>query len=140
MDYEKLIDDLRSLLGQYGEKIPYGELVCAEGGYGRAGDLVWTDPEPYYIEQSADAITALLAENARLKKYEDKCHDCPIVCAKTEIIKAHEELKAAQNERDMWKEGMEDCQKSILELEAELEQAKRNQCLGADCTWRHTAI
>ena len=81
MDYEKLIDDLRSLLGQYGEKIPYGELVCAEGGYGRAGDLVWTDPEPYYIEQSADAITALLAENARLKKYEDKCHDCPIVCA-----------------------------------------------------------
>lgn len=140
MDYEKLIDDLRSLLGQYGEKIPYGELVCAEGGYGRAGDLVWTDPEPYYIEQSADAITALLAENARLKKYEDKCHDCPIVCAKTEIIKAHEELKAAQNERDMWKEGMEDCQKSILELEAELEQAKRNQCLGADCPWRHTAI
>ena len=67
MDYEKLIDDLRSLLGQYGEKIPYGELVCAEGGYGRAGDLVWTDPEPYYIEQSADAITALLAENERLR-------------------------------------------------------------------------
>lgn len=80
------------------------------------------------------------AEIARLKHYEDKCHDCPIVCAKTEIIKAHEELKAAQNERDMWKEGMEDCQKSILELEAELEQAKRNQCLGADCPWRHTAI
>ena len=98
MDYEKLIDDLRSLLGQYGEKIPYGELVCAEGGYGRAGDLVWTDPEPYYIEQSADAITALLAENARLKKYEDKCHDCPIVCAKTEIIKAHEGLEAVQAE------------------------------------------
>ena len=65
------------------------------------------------------------AEIARLKHYEDKCHDCPIVCAKTEIIKAHEELEAAQNERDMWKEGMEDCQQSILELEAELEQVKR---------------
>lgn len=26
------------------------------------------------------------------------------------------------------------------ELEAELEEAKRNQCLGADCPWRHTAI
>lgn len=64
------------------------------------------------------------AEITRLKHYEDKCHDCPIVCAKTEIIKAHEELEAAQNERNMWKEGMEDCQQSILELEAELEQAK----------------
>ena len=85
------------------------------------------------LEQARTEIT-------HLKHYEDKCHDCPIVCAKTEIIKAHEELKAAQNERDMWKEGMEDCQKSILELEAELEQAKRNQCLGADCPWRHTAI
>lgn len=98
MDYEKLIDDLRDLLDQYGEKIPYGELVCAEGGYGRAGDLVWTDPEPYYIEQSADAISALLAENARLKKYEDKCHDCPIVCAKTEVSKAYEEVERLKAE------------------------------------------
>lgn len=65
------------------------------------------------------------AEITRLKHYEDKCHDCPIVCAKTEIIKAHEELEAVQNERDMWKEGMEDCQQSILELETELEQVKR---------------
>lgn len=80
------------------------------------------------------------AEITRLKHYEDKCHDCPIVCAKREIIKAHEELEAAQNERDMWREGMEDCQQSILELEAELEEAKRNQCLGADCPWRYTAI
>ena len=80
------------------------------------------------------------AEITRLKHYEDKCHDCPIVCAKREIIKAHEELEAAQNERDMWREGMEECQQSILELEAELEEAKRNQCLGADCPWRHTAI
>ena len=65
------------------------------------------------------------AEIARLKHYEDKCHDCPIVCAKTEIIKAREELEAAENERNMWKKGMEDCQQSILELEAELEQVKR---------------
>ena len=117
MDYEKLIDDLRSLLGQYGEKIPYGELVCAEGGYGRAGDLVWTDPEPYYIEQSADAITALLAENARLKKYEDKCHDCPIVCAKTEIIKAHEELEAVQAELEQVKRELQAYKDTGLEPE-----------------------
>ena len=117
MDYEKLIDDLRSLLGQYGEKIPYGELVCAEGGYGRAGDLVWTDPEPYYIEQSADAITALLAENARLKKYEDKCHDCPIVCAKTEIIKAHEGLEAVQAELEQVKRELQAYKDTGLEPE-----------------------
>ena len=91
-------------------------------------------------EKRQDELEQARAEITRLKHYEDKCHDCPIVCAKTEIIKAHEELKAAQNERDMWKEGMEDFQKSILELEAELEQAKRNQCLGADYPWRHTAI
>jgi outer membrane protein TolC len=38
------------------------------------------------------------AEITRLKHYEDKCHDCPIVCAKTEIVKAHEELEAVQAE------------------------------------------
>ena len=31
MDIEKLIEDLRGLLKQYGEKIPYGELVGARG-------------------------------------------------------------------------------------------------------------
>lgn len=76
------------------------------------------------------------AEITRLKHYEEKCHDCPIVCAKTEIIKAHEELEAAQNERDMWKEGMEDCQQSILELEAELEQAKRERDAAIDCIYK----
>lgn len=89
---------------------------CAEGGCA--------------AEKDRDAVLAELeqarAEITRLKHYEDKCHDCPIVCAKTEIIKAYEELEAAQNERDMWKEGMEDCQQSILELEAELEQVKRD--------------
>lgn len=43
------------------------------------------------------------AEITRLKHYEDKCHDCPIVCAKTEIIKAHEELEAIQAELEQVK-------------------------------------
>ena len=43
------------------------------------------------------------AEITRLKYYEDKCHDCPIVCAKTEIIKAHEELEAVQAELEQVK-------------------------------------
>lgn len=44
------------------------------------------------------------AEIPRLKHYEDKCHDCPIVCAKTEIIKAHEELEAIQGELEQVKQ------------------------------------
>lgn len=138
MDYEKLIEQLKQKDGLWCS-VPTGEKL---------------------VTDAADALTALLAENeklrdeaegmrsnwykaveavknlraeqekakteiTRLKHYEDKCHDCPIVCAKTEIIKAYEELEAAQNERDMWKEGMEDCQQSILELDAELEQVKR---------------
>ena len=139
MDYEKLIRRLRNDADAYRN--------------GKTLGRAFADQEDV-LDNAATALSTLQAENekrqdeleqaraeiTRLKHYEDKCHDCPIVCAKTEIIKAHEELKAAQNERDMWKEGMEDCQKSILELEADLEQAKRNQCLGADCPWRHTAI
>lgn len=67
MDSEKLIEDLRGLLKQYGEKIPYGELVGAPWPYSRAGDLVWQDPEPYFIEQAATALSTLQAENERLR-------------------------------------------------------------------------
>ena len=67
MDIEKLIEDLRGLLKQYGEKIPYGELVGAPWPYSRAGDLVWQDPEPYFIEQAATAIETPPAENAKLR-------------------------------------------------------------------------
>ena len=67
MDNEKLIEDLRGLLKQYGEKIPYGELVGAPWPYSRAGDLVWPDPEPYFIEQAATALSTLQAENEKLR-------------------------------------------------------------------------
>ena len=67
MDNEKLIEDLRGLLKQYGEKIPYGELVGAPWPYSRSGDLVWQDPEPYFIKQAATALSTLQAENAQLR-------------------------------------------------------------------------
>ena len=67
MDYDKLIEDLRGLLKQYGEKIPYGELVGAPWPYSKAGDLVWPDPEPYFIEQAATALSTLQAENEKLR-------------------------------------------------------------------------
>lgn len=58
------------------------------------------------VKKLRDKLEQARAEITRLKHYEDKCHDCPIVCAKTEIIKAHEELETVQ---------------------AELEQAKRER-------------
>ena len=67
MDIEKLIEDLRGLLKQYGEKIPYGELVGAPWPYSRSGDLVWQDPEPYFIEQAATALSTLQAKNEKLR-------------------------------------------------------------------------
>lgn len=67
MDIEKLIEDLRGLLKQYGEKIPYGELVGAPWPYSRSGDLVWQDPEPYFIEQAATALSTLQIENQALR-------------------------------------------------------------------------
>ena len=67
MDNGKLIEDLRGLLKQYGEKIPYGELVGAPWPYSRSGDLVWQDPEPYFIEQAATALSTLQAENEKLR-------------------------------------------------------------------------
>lgn len=67
MNIEKLIENLHVLLKQYGEKIPYGELVGAPWPYSRAGDLVWQDPEPYFIEQAATALEELQAENEKLR-------------------------------------------------------------------------
>lgn len=159
MDYEKLIEWLKHDYHGYStvendpEETFHDMVECltalstlqAENEKLRAGlNDLRTQWDMYGGDEGITSTFAELeqarAEITRLKHYEDKCHDCPIVCAKREIIKAHEELEAAQNERDMWREGMEDCQQSILELEAELEEAKRNQCLGADCPWRHTAI
>lgn len=53
--------------------------------------------------QLRDELEQAKVEITRLKYYEDKCHDCPIVCAKTEIIKAHEELEAVQAELEQVK-------------------------------------
>lgn len=76
MDIEKLIEDLRGLLKQYGEKIPYGELAGAPWPYSRAGDLVWQDPEPYFIEQAATALSTLQAENEKLRAELEQVKRC----------------------------------------------------------------
>ena len=98
MDIEKLIEDLRGLLKQYGEKIPYGELVGAPWPYSRAGDLVWQDPEPYFIEQAATALSTFQAENEKLR---------------------------AENIR--WGQVASEQDKQLDKLQAELEQAKQER-------------
>lgn len=106
MDIEKLIEDLRGLLKQYGEKIPYGELVGAPWPYSRSGDLVWQDQEPYFIEQAATALSTLQAENAQLRadlEYErehaDAYHEeCGQWEAENEKLRA--ELEQVKRERD----------------------------------------
>ena len=106
MDIEKLIEDLRGLLKQYGEKIPYGELVVAPWPYSRSGDLVWQDPEPYFIEQAATALSTLQAENSQLRadlEYEREHADayyeeCGQWEAENEKLRA--ELEQVKAERD----------------------------------------
>jgi len=75
-DYKKLCEDLR-----------------AHAEYSDDGDYI--DLFPY-----VEGFEELIAENERLKKYEDKCHDCPIVCAKTEVIKANEEIDRLKKQLD----------------------------------------
>lgn len=92
MDIEKLIEDLHGILKQYGEKIPYGELVGAPWPYSRAGDLVWPDPEPYFIEQAATALSTLQAENEKLRDEVESlkkgyCAGCSIPAVKAEQIR-----------------------------------------------------
>lgn len=97
MDYEKLIRRLRNDADAYRN--------------GKTLGRAFADQEDV-LDNAATALSTLQAENekrqdeleqaraeiTRLKHYEDKCHDCPIVCAKTEIIKAHEELEQIQSE------------------------------------------
>ena len=113
MDIEKLIEDLHGILKQYGEKIPYGELVGAPWPYSRAGDLVWQDPEPYFIEQAATALSTLQAENeklrAELENYR-KGHCSEGGCAAEKDRDAVlAELEQVKRERDAAVEGLRVC-------------------------------
>lgn len=121
MDYEKLIDGLKNSKG------PDNCHDCALGYWALMGATALStlqteneklrdeverqrrsaDNRQHLYENAERAYMKVLAELeqaraeiTRLKHYEDKCHDCPIVCAKTEIIKAHEELEQIQSEND----------------------------------------
>ena len=133
MDYEKLIRRLRNDADAYRN--------------GKTLGRAFADQEDV-LDNAATALSTLQAENeklraeleqagaeiTRLKHDEDKCHDCPIVCAKTEIIKAHEELEAVQAELEQKSKliaqqaaELERRDKLLKEQETELDQMKRER-------------
>ena len=71
MDYKKLVESLEKMLPS---KIPYGELVGAPWPYTGQGEMVYEDPESYFIEQAITAINDLIARTkaaeARAEKAE----------------------------------------------------------------------
>lgn len=94
MDYNELVQNLKEQLQHYGPKVPYGELVGAEPPYNRAGDLVWPDPEPYYIEQAINAITELLARVEEVEARANRLDEELEAHSESDLAKAHEALSA----------------------------------------------
>ena len=124
MDIEDLIADLQEI-SQKNSISHYKRDRCAAA----ATALSTLQAEN---EKRQDELEQARAEITRLKHYEDKCHDCPIVCAKTEIIKAHEGLEAVQAELEQKSKliaqqaaELERRDKLLKEQETELDQMKR---------------
>lgn len=63
MELNELIKELRNMLPP---KVDYADLVCAEGG-SHGCTYVWEDPEPYFIEEAANMLEKLIAENKQLR-------------------------------------------------------------------------
>ena len=142
MDYEKLIEQLKQKDGLWCS-VPTGEKLVTDA----ADDLTALLAENEKLRDEAEgmrsnwykaveAVKNLRAEQekakteiTRLKHYEDKCHDCPIVCAKTEIIKAHEELEAVQAE-------LEQVKRCIEIVENQRDQMKRERDAAIDCIYK----
>lgn len=82
------------------EKVPYGEAIGAQYPYNAKGDMVWNDPDQYFIERSILAITELLA---RAKSAEARCETLESIVKKyqEEIVPGYRErAEKAEAERD----------------------------------------
>ena len=113
MDIENLIEQYRQAADKWEKRHPVTDTF----------DLRVQD----VLRDAATALSTLHAENeklradleqakaevTRLKHYEDKCHDCPIVCAKTEIIKAYEELEIVQDKLEQVKRERDEAVKDL---------------------------
>lgn len=142
MDYEKLIEQLKQKDGLWCS-VPTGEKLVTDAADAVTDLLAENEKLRDEAEgmrsnwyKAVEAVKNLRAEQekakteiTRLKHYEDKCHDCPIVCAKTEIIKAHEELEAVQAE-------LEQVKRCIEIVENQRDQMKRERDAAIDCIYK----
>lgn len=71
MDYNELLESMKISLKSF-EKVPYEEAIGASWPYNSTGDMVWNDPEPYFIERSITAISDLLAHAEAAEKERDE--------------------------------------------------------------------
>lgn len=100
MNYKELIEALKSTLPQ---KVPYGELVGAEGAFAHSGPMVYEDPEPYFVEQAITAITDLLSRAESAESAQETLQRA-VAEYKARAEKAERERDAAVN--DLKKEVM----------------------------------
>ena len=108
VDYNKLVEQLKGMLPK---KVRYGELVGAPVPYNQMGDMVYEDPEPYIIEQAADAITELVARAEKAEQERDgaiseiehlvSVLDCPTEVCK-EICANHDGICAEHAEHGLY--------------------------------------
>ena len=139
MDYNKLVEQLKEMLP---EKIRYGELVGAPVPYNQMGDMVYEEPEPYIIEQAADAITELVAraetaekQNTQLKEeLSSWSHNCKAAVERAQHFK---------RERDVAVSDLRGCAiESCAECMYCLYRTARSFC--SDCTdgsnWRWKGV
>ena len=73
----KLDELIKALEGMLPEKVPYGDLIGAEGVYAHSGPLAYEDPEPYFIEYAVEElkkyskIQAILGDNYDLDQLRE---------------------------------------------------------------------
>ena len=142
MDYEKLTEQLKQKDGLWCS-VPTGEKLVTDAADAVTDLLAENEKLRDEAEgmrsnwyKAVEAVKNLRAEQekakteiTRLKHYEDKCHDCPIVCAKTEIIKAHEELEAVQAELEQVKRELDEAREAICTHCMDV------PCQGESCYW-----
>ena len=100
MNYKELIEALKSTLPQ---KVPYGELVGAEGAFAHSGPMVYEAPAPYFVEQAITSITDLLSRAESAESAQETLQRA-VAEYKARAEKAERERDAAVN--DLKKEVM----------------------------------
>lgn len=73
-DYKKLLEEIKDYLSNC-ERMIYGEMVGAPWPYNYDGPMVYTEPDAILLEQSATAITDLLARAEAAEADRDRLRE-----------------------------------------------------------------